>query len=129
MKRLIIAAVAFSATTLTFAQTETKAPETSAPVETPAAVKAETAAPAPIEAAPVAVADEAATKDEVRTQVKIADLPLAVQRELGTVQYENWSPSVAYWVTGVKVEHYEITLVKGDESKAVKYNAEGTKLD
>jgi len=136
MKRLFIAAVAFSATTFTYAQTAIKSSETPAtpnPVETPAPVTSETAAPAPAaeieEAAAIDTAAPAIENADDRKPVKISDLPAAVQKELGTKQYEGWAPTTAYWVTGDKPAHYEITFAKGDESKTVKYNAEGSKLD
>lgn len=110
MKRLFFAAVLFSASTVTFAQ--------SSEVATPAeAVETTIAAPA-----------ETVAADD-RKEVKIADLPAAVQKELGTAQYKGWTPSSAWWISEGKTEYYKITLVMGNETKDVKYNAEGSKLD
>lgn len=111
MKRLFIAAIALTASTLSYAQSTTQPAKT-----TPVAVESGKAAPATV------------NQDEC-TPVKIEELPAPVRKELGTTQYKNWTPTVAYWVKDGKSSFYEITLANGDESKKVKYNAEGSKLD
>jgi|GEM_PF-3225767 len=137
MKRIIIAAVAFSATTLTYAQSTINASEApAAPVETAAPVKVNESAPAteaePIEAVAIdsAANQQAAPTAEDRKPVKISDLPAPVTKALGNTEYNGWTPSTAYWVTEKTGNpYYEINLLRGDEKKIVYYNAEGSKLE
>ena len=110
MKRLFFSAILVSASTVTFAQSSTA---------TPAETK---------QATEVLAVDPVKTDDE-RKEVKTEELPAAVRTELSTVQYKGWTASNAWWVREGKTEFYEITMVMGNESKKVKYNAEGSKLD
>lgn len=100
MKKLIIAAIAFSSVGYASAQaTETKATE-----------QAQTAV----------VADE----QDKRTPVKLEELPEGVKKTLASDSYAGWSASSAVWVDG-KMPHYEITLMRGQEKNMVKLNKEG----
>jgi hypothetical protein len=140
MKRLFITAVAIAASTAAFSQAQTSAaPETPATPATPAVPVINAAIETPadeiesdtIQVAAVndTVAASAVAHDETRRQIKIDELPAAVRSDLNTPQYKGWTPSVAYQVSADKKDWYEITVVKGDESKVVKYNSEGSKLD
>ena len=100
MKKIIIAAIAFSTVGYASAQaTETK---TSAEVATTVS----------------------ADDQEKRTPVKLEDLPAAVNKTLAGDSYAGWKPSSAVWIDG-KVPHYEIQLMRGEEKNTVKLSKEG----
>ncbi len=100
MKKLIIAAIAFSSVSYASAQaTETK---TTAEAQTTVA------------------ADE----QDKRTPVKLEELPAAVKKTLSSDSYAGWTASSAVWVDG-KMPHYEITLMRGEEKNTVKLSKEG----
>lgn len=103
MKKLIIAAIAFSAVSYASAQatTETKTAE----------------------ATTVAAADE----QDKKTPVKLEELPEAVKKTLAGDSYAGWKPSSAVWVDG-KMPHYEIQLMRGEEKNTVKVSKEGQPL-
>ena len=104
MKRVIIAAIALTATTLTYAQAET----------TPAANQ------------PAAVA---ATDVDERTPVKLEDLPDPVKKTLAGADYAAWKPVAAYWIKGEKTPYYEIEATKGTEKAVIRLNEKGAKVD
>jgi hypothetical protein len=102
MKRLFIAAIALTASTVTFASAN------SLSVTPPDSTIT-------------------ATLTEDKTPVKIDELPVAVKNALKT-DFAGWNPVVAYWVKSEKSSFYEIELQKGDEKKIVNLTAEGARV-
>lgn len=103
MKRIIIAAIAVTATTVTFAQTTaaTATPGTS-----------------------VTIVGE----EREKTPVKLEDLPDAVKKALKGPEFDGWKPVTAYWVKAEKSTYYEIEVTKGEEKKTVNLAADGTRV-
>lgn len=100
MKRLFIAAITVTLTTVTFASSATTTPGTSVTI----------------------------VRVDEKTPVKLEDLPEAVKKALKGPEFEGWMPVLAYWVKLEKSSFYEIELRKGDEKKIVNLTAEGTRV-
>ena len=62
-----------------------------------------------------------------RTNVKVEDLPAAVQKTLASDTYAGWKATSAVWVDS-KMPHYEIQVVKGTEKNVVKISKDGTPI-
>ena len=144
MKRVMIAAIALTATSLTYAQTGTT-PTTAAPAQ-PEATQEQPKAAQPneaIEAQPEinqnqaqeeAVqqpADTAAVNAEVengeRTPVSLDKLPEPVKKSLASADYAGWKPVAAYWVKNDKAGYYEIEATKGAEKTVIRLDEQGQK--
>ena len=103
MKRMIIAAIAVTATSVTFAQS------------TAAATSQGTS---------VTIVNE----EREKTPVKLEDLPDAVKKALKGPEFDGWKPVTAYWVKTDKSSYYEIDVTKGEEKKTVNLAADGTRV-
>lgn len=103
MKKLVITAIALTITSF-------------------AAVNA-TTTPAPTATAMVYTQQE-------KVEVPVKDLPEAVKTTLATDTYSGWEVSKAYIVTGANnVQHYQIDLIKGEETSSVNLDADGKKIE
>jgi hypothetical protein len=118
MKKLMFASLALlGSVALANAQEATPAP---APQESNQAT--ETAAPAPTETA--APAPAAAQDQDDKTKIKSEELPEAVKKALEAQEYRGWLIDAAYHVKST--DSYEVELKNGAETKAVKFNKDGT---
>jgi hypothetical protein len=101
MKRLFIAAIAVTVTTVTFASSALTTSGTAVTI----------------------VEDE---RD--KTPVKLEELPAPVKKTLASSDYDGWKPVAAYWVKTEKTSFYEIELTKGEDKKTVNLTPEGTRI-
>ena len=76
----------------------------------------ETAAPAP--------APAAAEAQDDKTKIKSEELPEAVKKALEAQEYRGWLIDAAYHVKST--DSYEVELKNGAETKAVKFNKDGS---
>ena len=74
----------------------------------------ETAAPAPA----------AAEEQDDKTKIKSEELPEAVKKALEAQEYRGWLIDAAYHVKST--DSYEVELKNGAETKAVKFNKDGS---
>ena len=117
MKKLMMAAIAFSFAGFASAQTGEKKVAAENITATPVEAIAEDAV------VPADTAKAEAVQDK-RTVVKVEDLPAAVQKTLASDSYAGWKATSAVWVDS-KMPHYEIQLSKGAEKNAVKISKDG----
>lgn len=101
MKRIIIAAIAVTATSVTFAQSTAAATQGTS----------------------VTIVNE----EREKTPVKLEDLPDAVKKALKGPEFDGWKPVTAYWVKSDKASYYEIEVAKGEDKKTVNLAADGTR--
>lgn len=62
-----------------------------------------------------------------KVKIKAEELPDAVKKTLGTEEYTGWTVDTAYKYTADN--SYEVTLKNGTETKTVKFDKEGKKID
>lgn len=113
MKKLMIAAVAFSFAGFASAQTETKA-----------VAETTTSLQANIDDVTPSDTIKASEIQDKRTAVKLEDLPAEVKKTLASDTYAGWKATSAVWIDS-KVPHYEIQLAKGSEKNVAKIGKDG----
>lgn len=106
MKKLILAAIAFTSVVSANAQAEIKTADTTA------------------------TAKVVSNKDDQRrVQIKINELPSAVQTAIKSDQFKGWDAKTAYVVKG-DMTYYEVEMVNAKtEKNVVKFNENGTVID
>lgn len=107
MKKLILAAIAFTSVVTANAQAEIKTTDTTA------------------------IAKVVSNKDDQRkVEVKINELPSAVQTAIKSDQFKGWEAKKAYIVKGDPTTYYEVEMVNAKtEKNVVKFNENGTVID
>lgn len=79
----------------------------------------------------IAPAQEASTVSSVqaveRVKIKPEELPDAIKTTLKGDDYKGWTTSTAYHDTAKNI--YEVELRKGSETKLLKFDADGKKVD
>jgi len=79
----------------------------------------------------IAPAQEASTVSSVqaveRVKIKPEELPDAIKTTLKGDDYKGWTASTAYHDTVKNI--YEVELRKGSETKLLKFDADGKKVD
>lgn len=77
---------------------------------------------------PTATTEAVAVKEEndQKVEIKVEELPAAIQTALKGTDYQGWSAKKAFVVKGEKT-HYEVELTNDKAEKAVvKFNEDGT---
>jgi hypothetical protein len=76
------------------------------------------------------------TQDQERTQIQISELPEAISTSLESQDYSGWTVASAYRSTQKdssdetkSMEVYVVELKNGAESKTVRFDKDGNKLD
>ena len=125
MKKLLFASLALlGSVALVNAQEATpkdesnKATETVTPAPTDPAV-----APAPTQEPAAAPAPD----QDDKAKIKSEELPEAVKKSLEAQEYRGWLINAAYHVKST--DSYEVELKNGAETKVVKFDKEGKKVD
>jgi hypothetical protein len=84
--------------------------------------------------------EQAAPQDQQREQIQVSDLPDPVKRAIESQDYQGWTVSAAYKSTMSEAdtqgdaskagqEVYVLDLRNGAETKTVKFDKDGNKLD
>lgn len=74
-------------------------------------------------------AQVAVAVDDNRKPIKPEDLPQAVKTTLQGQEYRDWSVSAAFHVKKDNAEYYEVELTRAMETKTVKLDKEGKKVE
>jgi hypothetical protein len=76
------------------------------------------------------------TQDQDRTQIQVTELPEAIQTSLQSQDYSGWTVATAYRSTQKdssdetkSMEVYVVDLKNGAETKTVRFDKDGKKLD
>ena len=85
---------------------------------------------------PTQTPTQATPQDQERTQIQVAELPEAIQTSLQSQDYSGWTVATAYRGTQKdssdetkSMEVYVVDLKNGAETKTVRFDKDGKKLD
>lgn len=63
--------------------------------------------------------------EDKRTPIKLEDLPEAVKKSLSSTAFEGWKADSAFHVETANIAYYEIVMIKGEEKTIIKLDKDG----